>query len=298
MAKPVRAVNLAPADIVVRRDGDVVYMRSRRQLGPYPPRITERLEYWAVRAPERVFLAQRDATGSWARVTYGEALARVRSLSQALLSRGLSIERPLLILSGNSIEHGLLALAAMFSGVLYAPIAPAYSLQAKDFGTLGQIFERIRPGLVFAAEGAAFEPALSRVLPADVELVVSSFRPSMPAALQATPFAELEATLAHPPWTEPTQGSVRTVAKILFTSDRPAGRRVINTQRMLCVNQEMMRMVMPFLTEEPPVLCDWLPWNHTAGGNSFGLCCSSGGTMYRRGPSDPVRYRDHCAQPA
>jgi feruloyl-CoA synthase len=283
VAKSVRAVNLAPADILVRRDGDVVYMQSRRQLGAYPSRITERLEYWADRAPDRVFLAQRDPAGSWARVTYGDALARVRSLSQALLSRGLSIERPLLILSGNSIEHGLLALAAMFSGVLYAPIAPAYSLQAKDYSTLAQIFDRIRPGLVFAAEGAAFEPALSRVLPEDVELVVSSFRPSAPAALRATPFAELEATRATSAVDEANaRVGPDTILKVLFTSGstgRPKG--VINTQRMLCVNQEMMRMVMPFLAEEPPVLCDWLPWNHTAGGNhNFGLVLFNGGTMY------------------
>jgi feruloyl-CoA synthase len=283
VAKHVRAVNLASADIAIRRHGDIVYMRSRRQLGAYPSRITERLEYWADRAPDRVFLAQRDTTGSWARVTYADALARVRSLSQALLSRRLSSDRPLLILSGNGIEHGLLALAAMFSGVPYAPIAPAYSLQAKDFGTLGQIFERIRPGLVFAAEGASFEPALSRVLPADVELVVSSFKPSMPSAIAATAFAELETA---PATSAVDEANARvgpdTIAKILFTSGstgRPKG--VINTQRMWCVNQEMMRMVMPFLTEEPPVLCDWLPWNHTAGGNhNFGLVLFNGGTMY------------------
>ncbi len=283
MAKPVRAVNLAPADIVVRRDGGIVYMQSRRQVGAYPSRFTERLEYWADRAPDRVFLAQRDSTGAWARLTYGDALARVRALSQGLLSRGLSSERPLLILSGNSIEHGLLALAAMFSGVVYAPIAPAYSLQAKDYSTLRQIVDRIRPGLVFAAEGAAFEPALSRVLPPDVELVVSSFKPSVPAALRATPFAELEVTRATSA-VDKANAHVGpdTILKILFTSGstgRPKG--VINTHRMCCVNQEMMRMVMPFLTEEPPVLCDWLPWNHTAGGNhNFGLVLFNGGTMY------------------
>jgi len=283
VAKPVRAVNLAPADIVVRRDGGIVYMQSRRQVGAYPSRFTERLEYWADRAPDRVFLAQRDSTGAWARLTYGDALARVRALSQGLLSRGLSSERPLLILSGNSIEHGLLALAAMFSGVVYAPIAPAYSLQAKDYSTLRQIVDRIRPGLVFAAEGAAFEPALSRVLPPDVELVVSSFKPSVPAALRATPFAELEVTRATSA-VDKANAHVGpdTILKILFTSGstgRPKG--VINTHRMCCVNQEMMRMVMPFLTEEPPVLCDWLPWNHTAGGNhNFGLVLFNGGTMY------------------
>jgi feruloyl-CoA synthase len=282
-AKRVKAVHLAAADIAVRRSGDLVYMRSRRPLGVYPAKITERLEYWADRAPDRVFLAQRDATGSWSRVTYAETLARVRALSQALLDRGLSADRPVLILSGNGIEHGLLALAAMHCGVLYAPIAPAYSLQAKDFSTLGQIFERIRPGLVFAAEGAAFEPALTRVLPDGVELVVSSLRPSAPQSLRATPLAELESTVATSAVDEANaKVGPDTIAKILFTSGstgRPKG--VINTQRMLCANQEMIRTVLAFLTEEPPVLCDWLPWNHTAGGNhNFGLTLFNGGTFY------------------
>ncbi len=283
MADRVRAVNLAAADIAFRRSGDIVYMQSRRPLGAYPVRITERLEYWADRAPDRVFLAQRDATGAWCRVTYAQALSRVRALSQALLDRRLSSERPVLILSGNGIEHGLLALAAMFSGVLYAPIAPAYSLQAKDYGTLGQIFERIEPGLVFAAEGAAFEPALRRVLPKGVELVVSSLRPGAPMSMRSTPFAELEATRATSAVDDANaRVGPDTIAKILFTSGstgRPKG--VINTQRMLCANQEMIRMVLVFLTEEPVVLCDWLPWNHTAGGNhNFGLVLFNGGTLY------------------
>ena len=287
VARRVRAVSIAPLDTSVHRGGDgVVYMRSRHRLGAYPNRITERLEYWADRAPDRLFLAQRDATGSWRRISYADALARVRRLSQALLDRNLSRDRPVIILSGNSIEHGLLALAAMFSGVMYAPVAPAYSLQAKEFGLLGQIFERLQPGLVFAAEGAAFERALCRVLPAGVELVVSSFLPersAAPAALAATPFAELEAVPAASAVDEANaRVGPDTIAKILFTSGstgRPKG--VINTQRMLCANQEMIRTVMAFLTEEPPVLCDWLPWNHTAGGNhNFGLVLYNGGTLY------------------
>jgi feruloyl-CoA synthase len=289
LTKRLRAVSIAATDTIVRSVGGedgAVYMQSRHQLGAYPARITERLEYWADRAPDRIFLAQRDATGLWRRVSYAEALARVRRVSQALLDRNLSSDRPLIILSGNSIEHALLAMAAMFSGVMYAPIAPAYSLQAKDFGTLAQIFERLQPGLVFAAEGAAFERALSRVLPTGVELVVSSFVPAQsatPDALEATPFAALEAA---PATSAVDEANARvgpgTIAKILFTSGstgRPKG--VINTQRMLCANQEMIRTVMTFLTEEPPVLCDWLPWNHTAGGNhNFGLVLFNGGTLH------------------
>jgi feruloyl-CoA synthase len=255
-------------------------MASPRRLGSYPAALTQCLASWADRAPDRVFLAERDERGDWRRVTYGDALSRVRSLAQAIIDRKLSADRPVVILSGNGIEHALLALASMYAGVLYAPIAPAYSLQARDFATLGSIFERMRPGLVFAADGAAFERALAATLPPGAELVVSS---SAPEALAATRFAELEE--ARPGVALEEAGARvngETIAKVLFTSGstgRPKG--VINTQRMLCSNQEMIRSAFQFLADEPPVLCDWLPWNHTAGGNhNFGIVLYNGGTLY------------------
>jgi feruloyl-CoA synthase len=197
-----------------------------------------------------------------------------------MLDRRLSPDRPIVILSGNSIEHALLALGAMYAGVPYAPIAPAYSLQARDFATLRLIFDRMRPGLVFAAEGAAFERALADALPAGTEVVVSS---SSPAAMAATPLAELaQATATSDVDDAHRRVSGDTVAKVLFTSGstgRPKG--VINTQRMLCSNQEMIRSTFLFLGDAPPVLCDWLPWNHTAGGNhNFGIVLYNGGTLY------------------
>ena len=279
-SRPVRPVHLTPLDVIVRRAAEgVVYMESPQPLGPYPVRITDRLEHWAHEAPDRVFLAERDAEGAWQTVTYGQALERVRALAQGLLDRGLSQRRPLLILSGNSVQHGLLALAAMYVGVLYAPIAPAYSLQARDFTTLERLFQRLPPALVFAADGAAFRPTLERVLPRQVELVVST----QPDDMRATRFADLERT----PVTRAVDAARAavgpdTIAKILFTSGstgQPKG--VINTQRMLCSNQEMIRATIAFLRDEPPVLCDWLPWNHTAGGNhNFGLVLYNGGTLY------------------
>ncbi|HEY3042623.1 MAG TPA: feruloyl-CoA synthase [Vicinamibacterales bacterium] len=267
--------------MAVRHGPDgIVYLQSRDRLGAYPASLTERLEHWAARAPDRAFVAQRDPSGRWRSLTYAETLGIVRRVSQALLNRRLSSERPLLILSGNSIEHALLALAAMHTGVLYAPIAPAYSLQAREYGTLGQIFDRSKPALVFAAEGAAYEAALRSVLPPGTELVVSS---SAPDELPATPFAELEQTPATAAVDDAhARVGPDTIAKILFTSGstgRPKG--VINTQRMLCSNQEMILSVLQFLADEPPVLCDWLPWNHTAGGNhNFGLVLHNGGTFY------------------
>lgn len=280
-ARRIRPVNITPIETTIRHGSDgSVYLSSPQALGPYPERITDRLEHWAREAPSRAFLAQRDLTGAWRTLTYADAFEKVGRIARSLLNRRLSPERPILILSGNGIDHALLALAAMHVGVPYAPIAPAYSLQARDYGTLQQIFQRLRPGLVFAAEGAAFERALSQVLPPGVELVVSS---SSPATITATPFSELLAA-------SDTNGvdeahrlvGPDTIAKILFTSGstgNPKG--VINTQRMLCSNQEMIRTVMAFLADEPPTLCCWLPWNHTAGGNhNFGLVLYNGGTFY------------------
>ena len=141
-APPVRPVRLGPRDVVVERRGDgTLHLTSPHALAPYPAKLTERLEHWAATAPGRTYLAQRDATGNWRKVSYGEALAAVRRIGAALLARGLSPERPLAILSGNDIEHALIGLAAMYVGVPYAPVSPAYALISNDFGKLRYIFD-------------------------------------------------------------------------------------------------------------------------------------------------------------
>jgi feruloyl-CoA synthase len=288
----VRAVRITPSDTSVRRGADgAVYMQTSALLGAYQTRITDWLEHWALLAPDRTFLAQRHETGlaqpkrgesmrdGWRRLTYADALARVRTIAQALLDRKLSPNRPIVIMSGNGIDHGLLALAAMYVGVPYAPIAPAYSLQTEEYTALQRIFERIEPAVVFTDNGAAHERALRAVLTGRTELVVSG----SPGELRATPFAELEhASVTAAVDDARHQVTGDTIAKVLFTSGstgRPKG--VINTQRMLCSNQEMIRSVLAFLADEPPVICDWSPWNHTAGGNhNFGLVLCNGGTLY------------------
>jgi len=272
MPARVRQVRIAAAETILdRRENGVIYACHPKPLAPWAPKITERLEHWAEHAGHRTFLAERGENGEWQRLSYADTLARVRSVAQALLDRGLSQDRPVAILSGNSIEHALMALGAMYAGVLYAPIAPAYSLAAKDHTTLRYLWKQFQPGLVFAAEGPAFERAIDAVATGAEEIVTNE---SFPDLLATRPTGAVDD--AHAKVTPDT------IAKILFTSGstgHPKG--VINTQRMLCSNQEMLQSIMQFLTEEPPVLCDWLPWNHTFGGNhNFGIALYNGGTLY------------------
>ncbi|MFI5076552.1 MAG: feruloyl-CoA synthase [Vicinamibacteria bacterium] len=272
---------LPPDAIVSRDDGGRLRVRSPHALGPYPATLTHCLATWAERAPDRTFIAARRLDGFWERVTYRVAFERTRSVAQALLDRGLSADRPIVILSGNGLEHAVLGLAAMHAGVPYAPIAPSYSLVSKDHRTLAAVCAAMRPGLIFAAEGERFDRALaSLALPDDVEVVTSS---PAPGVRRQTSFAELLATTATAA-VEDAHARVGpdSIAKVLFTSGSTgAPKGVINTQRMLTANQEQLRTVLAFLADEPPVLCDWLPWNHTFGGNhNFGLTLYNGGTLY------------------
>ena len=280
-AAPVRPVRLGPRDVVVQRRPDgTIHLKSPHALARYPAKLTERLEYWAATAPGRVYLAQRDATGGWRKLTYAETLEKVRRIGAALLQRGLSPERPIAILSGNDIEHALIGLAAMYVGVPYAPVSPAYSLISDDFGKLRSIVELLTPGLVFTADGEAYRRAIEAVVPPDVEVVVGRnplpCRPTTPLQTLLTPAATADADAAH--------ARVRpdTIVKFLFTSGSTGTpKAVINTQRMWCANQAMILSQLAFFEDDPPVIVDWSPWHHTAGGNhNFGFVLYNGGTLY------------------
>jgi feruloyl-CoA synthase len=278
---PQRPVKLGSPDVLIERRKDgAILMRSPHPLPAYPKNLTERMVHWAKAAPDRVFLAQRDTTGAWRTVTYAQTLADVHAIAASLLQRDLSPERPIAILSGNDIEHALLGLAAMHVGIPYAPISVPYSLLSQDFGKLRTIIDVLTPGLVFAANGEAFALAIAATVPPGVEIVVTATPPPERLATLfsdlcgAQPSAAVDA--AH------AKVGPDTIAKILFTSGttgQPKG--VINTQRMLCANQAMIRCGLAFLADEPPVLVDWPPWNHTFGGNhDFGLVLDNGGSFY------------------
>jgi len=273
-------VRLGGNDFIIDRRADgTIYIWSPHALGPYPDKLTERLEHWAAEAPDRTYLAQRNAQGEWRKLTYAETLAKVRRIAAALLTRDLSAERPIAILSGNDIEHALLGLAAMYIGVPFAPVSPAYSLISGDFAKLKQVLGLLTPGMVFAADGAAYQRALAAVVAPDVEVVVTANPPSGRAV---TLFDELDAEPTSAVDAAHDRVGPDSIVKFLFTSGstgQPKG--VINTQRMWCSNQVMIRHALAFFQDEPPVTLDWAPWHHTAGGNhDFGLILFNGGTFY------------------
>lgn len=271
--------------IVTRTQGDVTYLQAEQALDPYADRLLDRLTHWATECPDRSWMAQRtrlpDGTlGDWRHISYGQALQSARSLGQALLGLGLSDERPVLILSDNDLEHAQLVLACLYVGIAHCSLSPAYSTLGDTFGKLRHALDTLTPGLVFASSSARFGRAITALVdPATPVLLTSGEVPGR----STLRFADLLATVPTPAVDAAHQATgPDTLVKFMFTSGSTSlPKAVVITQRMWCANQQQMRQSMPLLTEEPPVLVDWLPWNHTFGGNhNFGLVLYNGGTLY------------------
>ncbi len=271
----------APAMDVQRREDGTLILTNPMPLEPYERCVGESLEYWGRHAAERAFLQERDAQGNWVGVTYGQALDKVRRIGAWLLRSGAGVEKPVCVLSDNSVAHGLLMLACLHVGIPYAAVSPAYSLVSKDHAKLKNLIERLDPAIIYTEGAARFAPAMQSLQGLHQAQWVVGDADEQPAG--ALRFSDLVG--------EHDEAAVQaafeavtpdTLAKILFTSGStgyPKG--VINTQRMMCSSQQAKRQLWPFLQDEPPVLLDWLPWNHTFGGNhNLNMMLRNGGTLY------------------
>ncbi|MGK6317638.1 feruloyl-CoA synthase [Neorhizobium sp. DT-125] len=289
--KPVRDVKLWSPVVgwEERPNGEFLVWRED-PLGPYPDKINERLVHWAKVVPDRTWMADREGTGEWRKVTYAEALDQVRRIGQFLLDLKLSAENPLVILSENSIEHALMALGAQHVGIPSAAIAPAYATISSDFSKLHDIARQITPGLIFADDAATFRKAVDTAFGAEIPFAAIRNLP------EGRPNTYLFEDILK---TGPTEAVDKafdavgpdTVAKFLFTSGTTGSpKAVIQTQRMLCSNQEMVADCYSYFRDEPPILVDWAPWNHTASGNKcFNIAIYNGGTYYiDRGKPSPA----------
>jgi len=267
---PFKPIEFLSRDIKVERRGDgTVVLQSNHPLKPYARHIPALLAKWAQEVPDRLWLAQRRGPDrDWLKLTYAEAKRQVDAVTQALLDRGFGPEKPVMILSSNSIEFALLTMAAMQARAPVAPVSPAYSVMSQDHAKLKYVFDLIRPGLVFVQNGEIYARALAAL---DLEGVLLVHVDKPPPRMQSLPWSELVATKATEAVTqsialiEPT-----TVGKFLFTSGSTGlPKAVINTQEMMCANVAMMSMSRVRTPQDPaPVMLDWLPWNHTMGGNA------------------------------
>ena len=260
------------------------YLSAEQPLADYPERLTDRLTHWAQTAPDRTWIARRQpgqpTSGDWQRISYGQAWATARRIAQGLIDRGLNVERPVVILSENSLEHALMAVGCMLAGVPFVPTSPAYSLISTDFEKLRHVLRTVTPGMVFASDATRYGKAIAATQAQGVEVVLVN---GTVDGVASTSFADLASTPDSPAVDAALAATgPDTIVKFLFTSgSTKLPKAVINTHRMWCANQQQMRQSMPLLTEERPVLIDWLPWNHTFGGNhNLGLVLANGGTLY------------------
>ncbi len=256
-------------------DGTLV-LRSADPLREHPATVLHVLRAWADFDPGYPLVAERAPDGGWRSCSYGEAAAAAEAIGQALLDRGLGPGLPLLVLSGNSVNHLLVTLGAMTAGVPVAPVSVAYSLQSRDHARIRAIAELTGPGAVFAEDGDRFAAALGAA--GAVPAIVAAGGPA-----GADRLADLLATAPGPAVAAAFAAlDPDSLAKILFTSGSTGTPRgVLNTHRMLAANQQMIFQVWPFLEGERPVIVDWLPWSHTFGGNhNVNMMITAGGTVY------------------
>jgi len=271
-------LNLVPHDASMERVGRDLVMSSKIPLGDVVDRTADWLHHWAETTPDNVFLAERTETG-WQEVTFKQALEAVRGIAASLGARNMGQDTPIVILSGNSVNHALLSFGAQYAGVPTVPLAEQYSLITEAHGRLIYVLDKVRPAMAYTDDAGLFASALSLPQLEDVEVVATKTEGAPRTVTSFTSLVEGDASQDADALLATTGPD--TVAKILFTSGSSSDPKgVLTTQRMMCANQAQMSAVLPFLAERAPRICDWLPWNHVFGGShNVNMMLANGGTL-------------------
>jgi feruloyl-CoA synthase len=265
------------ASATLEKKGDISYINNTRPLPAYPDALFHKFDEHADLMPGVVALADRRCESGWREVTYAELRDKTRRIAQFIINAGVTVERGVAIMAPNSIDHALVAYACLRIGVPYAPITPAYALLATDYEKLRYVMQLMNPGLLYVDNSEPFSKAIAEAMPSDIKVM------ALENAVSGMNLADAIATeVTQTVMDMEARVNADTVAKLLFTSGSTGmPKAVINTQRMMCANQVMIRETYEFLKNTPPVLVDWLPWNHTAGGNhDIGLTLFNGGTFH------------------
>jgi feruloyl-CoA synthase len=272
---------LAPRRAVRQELGEGAFiLRSPEPLQAPARCVGEWLEQWAEATPDAVAFAEPAAGGGWTKLGWRALRQRVGAVAQALLDLQLPAGKPVVVLSDNSLDHLVLELACMHVGRAICPVTSGYSRLAQgDYTRIHGILAALDPALVYAHDAATYAPVLAQA-PVAACAVFSLGAGDVQGAL---PFADLLGARETPAVGAAfAQVGPHTHAKYLLTSGSTGHPKVVvNTQRMLTANQQMLKQTLRFLDHEKPVLLDWLPWSHTFGGNhNKFLVMRSGGTMY------------------
>lgn len=271
---------LAPKEVDVHhREGGILVLRSPQPLAEPVRCIGDWLEHWASQRPRQTFLAERDAQGQWRRLNYRQVRQHVGAIAQALLDMDLPAGKPVVALSDNSIDHALLMLATMHIGRSFCTISSAYTRLAKDAARLQQMLALVHPALLYASDASVYGPRAQEAAPG----VPKVFTTGSETIAGAHSFQCLLETRETPAVAQRfARIRAEDHAKYLLTSGSTGiPKAVINTHRMLCVNQAAIAQVWPFLHEQPPLVVDWLPWSHTFGTNhNFNMVLAHGGSLY------------------
>lgn len=272
------SLNLKPHAVDFSKQGENLFLTSKVALDDVARKTADWLHHWASKTPDAIFLSERDGT-QWRDVTYDQALTAVRAIATSLAARDMGQDTPIVILSGNSVDHALLSFGAQYAGVPTVPLAEQYSLITEAHGRLVYVLNKVRPAMAFTDDAERYAAALALPELADVEIVATKTQgapnavTSFASLLEGDPNQDADALLAA---TGPD-----TVAKILFTSGSSSDPKgVLTTQKMMCANQAQIASVLPFLKDKTPRLCDWLPWNHVFGGShKTNMMLANGGTL-------------------